>query len=351
MDAASQPSKRSACLGRPDGVYIIAEAGVNHDGCLEKARALIDAARSAGADAVKFQAFSAARIAAADAPTCAYQATEAGESQARMLARLELSPADFAVLKRYAEQRGIAFLCTPFSIPDLEMLVALGVSALKIASPDIVNVPLLRAAAATGLPLIASTGAATLDEIDAAVALLTVAGARDRLSLLHCVSAYPTRPAEARLGCIRTLADRFGCPVGFSDHTDDAAFAALAVAAGARILEKHLTLDRSANGPDHFFSLEPDAMARYVATARAALTALGDGRVAPSESELEVRRLARGSLVTQRPLRAGEALAAEHLLVQRPAGGIPPDAFDSVIGRVMRVDVPAQTRIEWSMLA
>lgn len=262
MDAASQPSKRSACLGRPDGVYIIAEAGVNHDGCLEKARALIDAARSAGADAVKFQAFSAARIAAADAPTCAYQATEAGESQARMLARLELSPADFAVLKRYAEQRGIAFLCTPFSIPDLEMLVALGVSALKIASPDIVNVPLLRAAAATGLPLIASTGAATLDEIDAAVALLTVAGARDRLSLLHCVSAYPTRPAEARLGCIRTLADRFGCPVGFSDHTDDAAFAALAVAAGARILEKHLTLDRSANGPDHFFSLEPDAMAR-----------------------------------------------------------------------------------------
>lgn len=351
MDAVSQPSKRSACLGRPDGVYIIAEAGVNHDGCLDKARALIDAAHAAGADAVKFQAFSAARLAAADAPTCAYQATGAGESQAQMLARLELSPSNFAALKRHAEQRGIMFFCTPFSITDLEMLVALGVSAIKIASPDIVNVPLLRAAAACNRPLIVSTGAATLDEIDAAVAMLSTAGARDRLNLLHCVSAYPTRPADARLGCIRTLADRFGCPAGFSDHTDDADFGALAVAAGARILEKHLTLDRSANGPDHFFSLEPTAMARYVAKARAALTALGDGRVAPNESELEVRRLARGSLVTQRPLRAGEALAAEHLLVQRPAGGIPPDAFDAVIGRVMRIDVPAQTRIEWSMLA
>ncbi len=340
-----------ARFGSAGGVFIIAEAGVNHDGCLDKARDLIDAAHAAGADAVKFQAFSAARLAADDAPKCAYQATATGESQAQMLARLELSPSDFAALKRHAEQRGIAYLCTPFSIPDLEMLVALGVPALKIASPDIVNVPLLRAAAASGLPLIVSAGAATLDEIDAAVALLTAAGARDRLNLLHCVSAYPTRPADARLGCIRTLGDRFNLPVGFSDHTNDADFGALAVAAGARILEKHLTLDRSAEGPDHFFSLEPGAMARYVSGARRAMEALGTGRVAPTESELEVRRLARGSLVTNGPLRAGQALAAEHLTVLRPAGGISPDAFDSVIGRVLRVDVPAQTRIEWSMLA
>lgn len=351
MEAPRMATNPPARIGRTDGVYVIAEAGVNHDGCLDKARALIDAAHAAGADAVKFQAFSAKRLASADAPKCAYQATAAGESQAQMLARLELAPSDFASLQRHAEQRGIAFFCTPFSIPDLEMLVALGVPAIKIASPDIVNVPLLRAAAATSLPLIVSTGAATLDEIDAAVALLTDAGARDRLSLLHCVSAYPTRPADAKLGCIRTLAERFNLPVGFSDHTADADFGALAVAAGARILEKHLTLDRSAHGPDHFFSLEPPAMARYVNGARLAIDAMGTGVVAPTQSEMEVRQLARGSIVTKGPLRAGQALAAEHLTVLRPAGGISPDAFDSVIGRVMRVDIPALTRIEWSMLA
>lgn len=340
-------------IGENHPIYIIAEAGVNHDGSPDAARRLIDAAHRAGADAVKFQLFTADRLVAADAPACGYQ-QEHGRpgvlGQRDLLRRLELPPAVFRDLQTHAERLGLHFLATPFGLDELRFLVDLGVPALKIASPDLVNVPLLTAAAQAGLPLIVSTGAAELAEIDAAVQLIREGSAAGRLVLLHCVSAYPTPPNEARLGCIRTLAARYGVPVGFSDHTADAGFGALAVAAGAAVLEKHLTLDRRAAGPDHFFSLEPGPFADYVAAARAACAALGDGVVRVSPQEMEIRRLARGSITTTRLVAAGTPLTADRLAVRRPGDGIPPSDWPRVLGRTAKADIPADTKLSWDML-
>lgn len=369
---------------RPVGVrrpvYVIAEAGVNHNGEIKLAHRLVEAACEAGANAVKFQVFSADRLAAKTAPACRYQHRRAGAavSQRRMLQRLELSPAAFRELKRHAERVGLHFLATPFGLEELRYLVSLGVPAIKIASPDVVNIPLLSAAAATGWPLIVSTGAADLSEIDIAVRLINGNAERPkrqyaemllarrnriaeamrpsggcattRLILLHCVSAYPTRPDQARLGCIATLARQFGVPVGFSDHTMSSTFSGLAVAAGAVILEKHMTLDRRMAGPDHFFSLEPAPFRRYVQSAQQAWQALGDGCVRTSAEEREVRCLARGSIIAAKAIRAGRMLRAEHLAIQRPADGIPAAAWSEIIGRVACTDIPADAKLSWDML-
>lgn len=320
-------------------VTIIAEAGVNHDGDLNKACDLIDAARAACADFVKFQCFSADALAAPDAPTCTYQARQNASSQHDMLKRLELGRDDFAALKAHADRAGIGFLATPFGLCELTTLVELGVPAIKIASPDIVNTPLLDSAAQTRLPLIVSTGAADLAEVDAAVSRIRRQDARYPIALLHCVSSYPTPLSDARLGCIRTLRDRFQVPVGFSDHTVEAETGALAVAAGAVILEKHLTLDRSGGGPDHFFSLTPSDFATYVEGARAALASLGNGVIGPAPIEREVRQLARGSIVAARALSAGSVLSPDMLIVQRPGTGLSPTAWDDVLGRTLERDL------------
>jgi N-acetylneuraminate synthase/N,N'-diacetyllegionaminate synthase len=338
-------------VGTAQPVYVIAEAGVNHDGDLDRALRLVDAAARAGADAVKFQFFSADRLAARDAPACAYQERAAAAlTQHDMLRRLELPAAAFRRLRDHAAAAGLDFLATPFGRPELRELLALAPPAVKIASPDIVNHPLLEEAARSGLPLIVSTGAADLDEVDAAVRLVRQARDPARLILLHCVSAYPTPPAEARLRCIATLHQRYRLPVGFSDHTAEVAIGSLAVAAGAALLEKHLTLDRAAPGPDHFFSLEPEDFARYVRGARQADATLGDGFVHPSPAEAEVRALARGSIIAARPLTAGQTLTAGDLDIQRPAGGIGPSAWKELLGRRARADIPAHTRLEWSMV-
>jgi len=335
-------------VGPDQPVYIIAEAGVNHDGDVKLAFQLIEAAREAGADAVKFQVFSAERLAAEDAPSCSYQ--HATESQRAMLHRLELDEPTFRDLKCRAEHAGLEFLATPFGLPELQFLVDLGLPAIKIASPDVVNVPLLRAAAGSGRTLIVSTGAAEQAEIDAAVALVSAMPPAGRLVLLHCVSAYPTPPAEARLACIGTMSRRYGVPVGFSDHTSEIHFGGLAVAAGAVMLEKHLTLDRRLAGPDHFFSLEPSAFADYVRIARGASAALGDGRIRVSQLEREVREKARGSIVAVQSIPAGARLQAAMLAVQRPGGGLSASVWDQVIGREAAVDISAGTRLAWSML-
>lgn len=339
-------------IGEDHGVFVIAEAGVNHNGSVDTARRLIDAARQAGADAVKFQAFTADRLVAADAPLCDYQKARAVADfgQREMLRRLELRRDDFAALKKHADASGIAFLATPFGLDELRMLCDLGVPAIKIASPDIVNVPLITAAAASGRPIILSTGASELAEVDAAVETLFQRGATDRLILLHCVSSYPTPPADARLRCIRTLADRFNVPVGFSDHTASADTGALAAAAGAVVLEKHLTLDRRAAGPDHFFSLEPRPFATYVAAARQAYQSLGDGVIRCSAQERQVRELARGSVVATTHIPAGKRLTSDVLAIRRPAGGIEPAQWTTLLGRVAKTDIPADTRLSWTML-
>jgi len=333
--------------------YIIAEAGVNHDGDLHRAKRLIDAAAGAGADAVKFQCFSADRLAAADAPSCRYQVEHngAGASQREMLRRLELSAAAFAELKRHADAASIDFIATPFDVDAVRTLAGMGVPAIKIASPDLVNVPLLRAAAETGLPLIVSTGASTADEIAASVALLRRHGAGDRLILLHCVSAYPTPVDAAHLHTIRDLSMRHRVPVGFSDHTMSATFSGLAVAAGAAVLEKHVTLDRGASGPDHFFSLEPDDLARYVGTARAAHRVMGRPRDDVVADEHEVRECARGRIIAARRIAAGGVLEGTDLAVQRPGLGISPFRWDEVLGRRTTTDIAPDTPLAWSMLA
>jgi sialic acid synthase SpsE len=342
-------------IGPGSPVYIIAEAGVNHDGDPAIARKLIQAARDAGADAVKFQVFSADRLVSKSAATCEYQKKQPGspDSQHAMLKRVELSAEVFAELMGFAKSVGVQFLATPFGVPELKLLLDMKVPAIKTASTDLVNVPLLEAAAESGLPLIVSTGAGTLAEVDQAVALIRGLGAGARLVLLHCVSAYPTRPEAARLRRIRVLAERFGVPVGFSDHTPDPRFGAIAVAAGAVVLEKHLTLDRGSPGPDHSFSLTPPDFAEYVAASRLAMAALGGTSQSEegfAAEEAEVRKLARGSIVALRSIAQGRRITPECLTVRRPGSGISPNAWHSVVGRIAKTDIPADAPLEWTML-
>ncbi len=330
---------------------VVAEAGVNHDGSRQAALALVDAAAETGADFVKFQVFRADELATATAAVAAYQQIAGHAQQREMLRRLELSDADLVRIRDHCRARRIDFLATPFSPADVDRLVALGVPALKIASTDLNNAPLLRRAARTGLPMIVSTGAATAEEIEAAVLRLAQWGATERLVLLHCVSGYPTPTASANLGAIRALGRLARVPVGFSDHTTSVAIAGWAVAAGACLLEKHFTLDRTRAGPDHAMSLEPADLAAYVATAREAEAALGSGRLGMSPLEREVRAVARKSVVSACRISAGTTVTPEMLTIKRPGGGVPPDELDAVIGRRAERDIPADTVIEWGMLA
>lgn len=340
-----------ATVGAGSQVYVIAEVGVNHDGQIGLARELIHAAAEAGADAVKFQVFCADRLVVPTAPAAEYQKTATQvETQYEMLSRLELSWDEFAELAAYAGQQDIEFLATPFSPADLDFLVSIGARALKLASPDIVNLELLERAAKSGLPVIASTGAADLNEITAGVECFRQAGGGP-LALLHCISSYPAREDEVNLAAIATLARTYACVTGFSDHTESLVMGGYAVVAGARIVEKHLTLDRMKPGPDHAFSLEPGMMAEYIRNIRRAERFLGDGRIEVSASQREVRRLARGSVVAARDIQAGETLARTMLTVKRPGGGIAPLEMGRLIGRQARRDIPANTTLNWEMLA
>ncbi|MGQ9651964.1 MAG: N-acetylneuraminate synthase family protein [Phycisphaerae bacterium] len=335
-----------ATVGDGSPVYVIAEAGVNHDGHIDAARELIHAAANAEADAVKFQLFSADRLVTESAATAEYQKKASqGHKQRDMLARLELSRDQFAELSAYARYCDIEFLATPFGIDDLKFLVSIGVQAIKLASTDVVNDPLLDQAAASGLPVIASTGAATEAEIARAVERFKQPGAGP-LALLHCVSCYPTPEAEANLRAIGALARRFDCVTGFSDHTESVSMGGYAAAAGARIIEKHLTLVRSRPGPDHAFSLEPPAMAEYIRQIRYVEKLLGDGSIGSQECEDEVRRLARGNIVSTRDIRAGEVLDAGMLTIKRAGGGLWASELQTIIGRQAKVDIAADTAIQ-----
>ncbi|MCG3178636.1 MAG: N,N'-diacetyllegionaminic acid synthase [Phycisphaerae bacterium] len=335
---------REVGVGRP--VFVIAEAGVNHNGQVRAALDLVRAAAAAGADAVKFQAFSADRLVTASAPAAGYQHAA---DQRSMLAQLELSPLELAQCKAECEEMGVTFLATPFSPRDVANLHGMGVTAIKIASPDVANPPLLRVAAETGLPILLSTGASTMDEVRAAVDTLGEAGCRG-LVLLHCVSSYPTPQTACNLRAIRTLAGAFGCPIGYSDHTAESDTSALAVAAGACVLEKHFTLNRKLNGPDHFFSLDPAGLVDYVDAARRAEQVMGHGRREPDAVEMDVRSVARSSVVSVRPIGAGQKIARDMLTVKRPGGGVEPARLDDLIGRVARADIPPDTTIRWDMI-
>ncbi len=342
-----------AVVGPGQRVYVIAEAGVNHNGDVDTAKQMVDVARQAGADAVKFQAFRAERLVTRSASMADYQKGRAAgaSNQYEMLRELELWPDAFAEIRTHCRQCGVAFLATPFAPEDVAMLASLDPVAIKIASSDLTNTPLLEAAADTHLPLIVSTGAAKGDEIDAGVAWLRQRDAADRLVLLHCVSSYPTDPCDANLRRIAALANRFGLPTGFSDHTTGVETGALAVAAGAVMIEKHFTLNRSQAGPDHSFSLEPDDLAAYVRDIRQAEQMLGKGNLDCADCENDVRRLSRASVVAAVDIAAGQVLRPDMVAVKRPAGGIEPSRLHELIGLTVTQDIPADTALTWEMVS
>jgi N,N'-diacetyllegionaminate synthase len=340
------------CFGAGGRVFIVAEAGVNHNGDPALARRLVDAAAESGADAVKFQTFRVDALLTRAAPKAGYQVETTGvdESQRDMLARLELDTAVLAELKERAAKRALTFFSAPFDEESADVLDRLGVALFKVPSGEITNLPLLRHLASKGRPIILSTGMSSLEEVDRAVAAIRAAG-NPPLAVLHCLSAYPAPAAEVNLRAMDALAARCGCPVGFSDHTLGIEIAVAATARGAAIIEKHLTLDKSLRGPDHRASLDPAEFAGMVRAIRAVESALGDGTKRPMPSELDTRRVARKSLVAARPLRAGARLGAGDVLIKRPGTGISPADLDKAIGRPLARDIAADEVIGWEALA
>ncbi len=338
-------------IGPGEPCFIIAEAGVNHNGDLELAKQLIDIAVEAKADAVKFQTFQAERLASAEAPKARYQleTTDAHESQVEMLRRLELSPEAHQRLAAYCRERDIVFLSTPFDEASADLLGDLGVAAFKISSGDLTNLPLLIHVAKKGQPIILSTGMSTLEEVHEAVQALRSAKVV-ALILLHCVSSYPADPSDINLRAIQTLAEAFDVPVGYSDHTIGLEVSFAAVALGARVIEKHVTLDRALSGPDHRMSLEPAELTALVRGIRNVESALGNGKKVPASSEFEVAAIARKSLVAARHIPLGSTLTEELIAIKRPGTGLSPAMLKSVVGRRVRQEVPAGTVLTRDMV-
>ena len=351
---------------------VIAEAGVNHNGSLERALALVDVAADAGADAVKFQTFKAEKLATAAAAKAEYQVSNTGEagSQLAMLRRLELSPADHEALLAHCRQRSIRFMSTAFDADSLAFLATLDMPALKIPSGDITCGPLLLQAARLRRPLIVSTGMSTLADIEQALGVLAFGLTQEReptgradfdaawcsaagraalcehVTLLHCVTQYPAPPAAVNLRAMDTMAAAFGLPVGYSDHTLGIEVSIAAVARGASVIEKHFTLDRRLPGPDHAASLEPAELAQLVAAIRNVELALGSALKAPAAEEEVNRPVARRSLVAARTIRRGEAFTADALAVKRPGYGLSPMEFWGLLDRTAQRDYEADDLIE-----
>jgi N,N'-diacetyllegionaminate synthase len=341
---------RKVGAGQP--CFVIAEAGVNHNGSLELAYRLVDAAVEAGADAVKFQTFSAEDLVTEDAAKADYQERALGtaESQFEMLKRLELTRDDHFAIAEYTRRKGILFLSTPFDEGSVELLGEMGVAAFKISSGDLTNLPFLEHIVRKGCPMIVSTGMANMEEVAEAVAAIRGAGSPP-LALLHCVSRYPAEPETVNLRAMHTMASQFNVPVGFSDHTLGLEIAVASVAAGACILEKHLTLDCAMPGPDHQASLDPQAFRALMRGVRLVDSALGDGRKQPLAEEANTAVVARKSVVAARAIAAGESLTDAALAIKRPGHGFPPAKRAALIGRTARVAIPAGTVLTAEMLS
>jgi len=333
-------------------VFIIAEAGVNHNGSLELALRLVETAHECGADAVKFQTFRTDQLATAGAHKAAYQErTTAGtESQFDMLRRLELSVEAHHQILAHCRKIGIQFLSSPFDIPSVEFLATLNVSCIKVPSGEITNHHLLEVVARQGRPVILSTGMSTLGEVEEAVHVLQAAGAGE-LTLLHCVTEYPAPFAEVNLRAMLTLKTTFGLPVGYSDHTPGVEIPIAAVALGAAVIEKHFTLDRTLPGPDHAASLEPLELKNMVTSIRHVEAAMGNGIKTPARCELANLAVARKSVVVTKAVAAGHLLAAQDLAVKRPGTGIAPKFLPALVGRQLRKDVRQDEVVTWEHLA
>ncbi len=312
--------------------YIIAEAGVNHNGSFELACRLVDAAKKAGADCIKFQTFKSGNVVARGAQKAEYQKDTTGEgSQVDMLRKLELSYDEFVELKHYCDKTGICFLSTPFDFDSIDFLNSIEMPFWKIPSGEVTNYPYLVALAKTGKPVVMSTGMCELDEIRAAIGVLRENGTKD-IKLLHCNTEYPTPYEDVNLNAMLTIRDVFGLEVGYSDHTRGIEVPIAAVAMGAKIIEKHFTLDHHMEGPDHKASLEPDELTQMVQSIRHTEAAIGSGIKAPSSSEKKNIAIARKSIVAKRFIRQGEILSGENVTVKRPGSGISPMRWNEVLG-------------------
>ena len=333
-------------------VFVIAEAGVNHNGDIAVALQLCDAAKKAGADAVKFQTFRAEDLVVRGAPTAGYQARQTGDQdQFLMLARLELSEAQHQKIKAHCDAIGIEFFSTPFSVDAVNMLVQLGVKRLKLSSGELTHRALVEHAAATQLPLLMSTGMGTMEEISEALAWVKAArGHLQGVVVLHCTSAYPAPDGTLNLLAMNSMARDLDVATGYSDHSLGIEAPLAAVALGARVIEKHLTLDQKMRGPDHSASLEPEEFARMVEGIRRVSAMLGDGVKAPLPEELDTARVARRSVVAAVNIAAGEIITAEKLICRRPATGIAPRDLQRVIGQFAPTAIVAGSVLQWDQL-
>lgn len=322
-------------------VFIIAEVGVNHNGSLELAKKLVDVAVECGADAVKFQTFKAATLVTKSAKQADYQTANTGkqESQFDMLKRLELSEADHQELVDYCQLKNIEFMSTPFDLQSIQFLNGLGVNRFKIPSGEITNYPYLKMVGAYNKEIVLSTGMATLADIEAALNLLIESGTdKDKITILHATTDYPTQMQDVNLTAMQTIAQAFKVKVGYSDHTPGIEVPTAAVALGASIIEKHFTLDKNLPGPDHKASLEPQELQAMVQAIRNIEIALGDGIKRPNASEQKNMQVARKSLVALTDIKKGDTFSELNLTVKRPGLGISPMRWNEIIGQVAQKD-------------
>jgi len=339
--------------------FIIAEAGVNHNGSQEKAMKLIEVAAQSGADAVKFQTFKAETLVRKDARKASYQQKNTGDGdQFSMLKMLELSDATHEHLADYCKTLGIEFMSTGFDEKSIDMLLALGIKRLKIPSGELTNLPYISCLAKNDIPMILSTGMGTLDEIRDAIECIRETRLKcnfdksleGMLILLHCTSSYPAPFDSVNLNAMQTIADEFGLPVGYSDHTKGILVAPVAVAMGATVVEKHFTLDRNQAGPDHQASLEPDELTQMVQNIRSIEQCMGDGIKAPTPFELEISKLVRRSVVACHELKAGETITENDIVLLRPEEGISPKYVDKIIGMVTARKINEGQCLQWDDL-
>ena len=338
-------------IGDDQPVFIIAEVGINHNGDINKAREMIDVALEAGVDAVKFQTFKADEFVGDKEETYTYtsQGKDVTESMYEMFKRYEFTKEQFIELSDYCKSKGIVFFSTPQNVSDLNVLLEIGVPCIKVGSDDLTNIPLMKKYVEAGLPMIISTGMSYLDEVGETV--LAIYKQAQGLGILHCVSSYPTQTDELNLKRIRTLKEQFPFAViGFSDHSIGSHAAVTAVSLGAKIFEKHFTLDHNLPGPDHRFSADPKELKELVQAIRDTEVALGEKNLIPSKKEEEMRLLARRSIAVSKDLDEGHIIQEEDLTMMRPGTGLMPREKDSVIGRKLVRSVTKNELIDWKDL-
>ncbi len=340
-------------------IFVIAEAGVNHNGSEDTALELIKVAAESGADAVKFQTFNADKLVIKGAKKADYQKKFTGDGdQHSLLKSLEISAATHYKLINFCSQIGIEFMSTPFDNESASFLVNLGIKKIKIPSGELTNHPFIAYVARFNLPIILSTGMAYLDEIQEAIEVIVFERKKmgfmqplsEILTILHCTSNYPTLIEDVNLSAINTLANTFKVPIGYSDHTKGIIISVAAVAAGAKVIEKHFTLDKKMSGPDHAASIEPLELKELVDRVREIEIAMGDGLKAPSHNELPIKDIVRRSVTTVRDIDEGMIITSNDIALLRPGNGIPPKDFEKVIGRKPSHSIPAGTTLHWTDL-